>query len=191
MTDDVPPPPLGAILGAAGGPFPIDLPGKTWLVGHPTQAAAERFNKLVKADAARQAQEEDAEMPGLDALGQLRRDLTAGHYNAGGKLWREMLTGPRANVLYLLALLREHHPDATAADAERLTRDAAELVGLALQEVTPPFYDALADLERMPPPVAGALREAAARMRAALPARLPPGAGSTTPGGGSTPPASP
>ena len=120
-------------------------------------------------------------MPGLDALGQLKRDLAAGLYNPGGRLWRELLTGPRANVLYLLALLREHHPDATVADAERLTRDAAGMVAVALQDVTPPFFDALADLERMPPQVAGALREQAAAMRANRPARPTPGAGSTSP----------
>jgi hypothetical protein len=177
MPDDEPR--LGDILGAAGSPFEIDHAGKTWRVGHPTQKARDAFNKLVKADALREAQAADAEFPGLEAVTQFRRDVR--HYSPGGKLWRERITDPRANVLYLLALLREHHPDAGVDDAEALVRDAAPLVAVALEEVTPRFFDLLAADREVPPEVAAALRTAAAAMRANRPAPVTPGTGSTGP----------
>lgn len=179
MSGDDPRP--GDLLGAAGAPFEVDHAGRTWRVGHPTQRAKDQFNKLVKADALRRAQQEDAELPGLGALDQFRRDIAAGHYKPGGKLWVELVTGPRANVLFLLALLREHHPDATPADAEALTRDAPDAVAVALTEVTPPFFALLAADPETPPPTAAALREAVARATAVRPARPTPGPGSTGP----------
>ncbi len=174
-------PPLSAVLGAAGAPFEIDHGGRTWRVGHPTRRAADAFNKLVKADALRQAQQEDAEFPGLGAVEQFRRDVTAKHYQPGGRLWAELATGHRANALYLLALLREHHPEAAVADAEGLIRDTPAAVAVALEEVTPPFFDLLATTEGMPPDRGAALRTAAATLREARPARPTPGAGSTPP----------
>ena len=86
--------------------------------------------------------------------------------------WAEVMAGPDGGTLFLLALLREHHPTLTAADARRVAAAEPERVGAALERVTPSFLAAVA-------------REAGATadQTAALLARLKP-SGPTSPSAG-------
>jgi hypothetical protein len=179
MTPDTPT--LGDVLGAAGGPFPVEHGGRTWLVGAPTLQARDVFHKLLVAAALKAAQEADIDIPGLGTVKQFRDDHHQRKYRPGGEKWREWTEGEDGNALFLASLLYQHHPaDASVELAKRLIEEAPDAVAVALGEVLPGFFDLLAADERMPRPVRDLYSRAATILRRkATPSPTPPG-GSTT-----------
>jgi hypothetical protein len=133
--------------------FDIEFGGATWGVARPTRGARDVLDKLV-AEAAW------AEVEALQALAprafqtaatEYVRAAGAGEYRAGGKGWLAVVNGPKGNTLFLLALLREKHPAATAADARALIAGKKEAVEAALAVLGPRFFGLLAELPDTPP----------------------------------------
>lgn len=135
------------VLGAAGEPPRVVADGKTYTVGFPTQRAKARLEELVAASAVAAVADLKAALPPAayaEQWAEVKELIRRREYRTGGSLWAEAMAGPGGGVLFLLALLRECHPDATEADARRLLAAAPEQVEAALARVTPVFIRAVA-----------------------------------------------
>jgi hypothetical protein len=133
---------VGDVLGAAGEPATIDWNGKTYKLAPLTYGAVTRTEMLVAKSVSAELESMRGELPD----GQFRRleaDLTAKllgrAHRAGGALFTEVMSSADGQVMYLLALLREHHPDATETDARRMMADVPDRVERAILLVTPDF----------------------------------------------------
>lgn len=146
-------------LGAAGVPAEIHAGDRVYKVGHPTQRAKGRLEELVAQQARR-----DILRFGGSAADWLDR-VEAGDYATLRPGWNRVMQSPAAGSLFLLSLLREHHPDATADDAARLDKAEPEQVRAALARVVPPFFElVLADVPLPPAEKADLIRSATAAM---------------------------
>ncbi len=134
---------VGLELGDAG-PCPVvTYNGKPWSVGHPTQRAKATLEGLVAQVATRNIEELKAfytPQQYKEEMEQLRASIRGGHHRTWGPLWLAVNGGPESNVLFLLTLLRERHPEATLNDAEGMWSDCNEDAKTAMAMVVPSFY---------------------------------------------------
>ena len=82
-----------------------------------------------------------------------RADVQAGKYRTFGEGWDAVMGRPDGSggELFLLSLLRTEHPEATIDDAKRLKLFHDDQLTLALDEVSPAFFQVLAEDEKVPP----------------------------------------
>lgn len=146
MSDESKPEGVMAALGDAGPCPTIERGGKTWTVGHPTQRAKAELEKLVVEVSQATLDDLKGMLPPakwdekeakFDAL------LFSRQWQTWGTLWFEVANGPQSYPLFLLSLMRPHHPEATVRDAEALWRDANRACRAALVMVVPGFFDLL------------------------------------------------
>lgn len=173
------PPSIGDVLGAAGACPEIELRGKRWKVGHPTQRAKDRLEKLVVSLCWESIKAAQCGVPELDE--RLVADFTKAvrnrEYRTGGAGWAEAFGRPEGQVAFALSLLQEHHPEATADDAVALMSEKGDEFNVALAQVVPGFFGVIAADLKMPPEKREAwVREKAAAFLAALktPSSSPP-----------------
>ena len=164
------------VLGAAGEPPSFVWRGRRFKVGHPTPAVEARFEELI-AEAEVQAVRslrglvpDDDYREEIRRLGRQTRDR---EYRTGkGSLWVRYTVGDQAAVganLYLLALLREHHPDFSADDLRDALEEEQDFLLLAAERVIPGFFGWAGAKLKLPPGAVGTLVESVrARVRAHL-----------------------
>jgi hypothetical protein len=134
---------IGPALGGEGSPCPVvEFGGQTWKVGWPTERARLRQEFLV-AEYAENELKKQREFLDPRAFAAkwaaLESDVRAGHHRVGGALWDSVFSGPAGMPVVLLALLREHHPEATLDTAWLLYYSGTDSVRMALAKVLPPF----------------------------------------------------
>jgi hypothetical protein len=136
-------------LGAAGACPEISFGGKTWKIGHPTGRAKAALEELAVGRAVWHVRELKGVLPHDDyqaTFRELTASISAGDYKTWGDGWQRMLfSGVNNGVLFVLALLRECHPEATEADARNLAANEPEQVNAALARVIPDFLCKLLD----------------------------------------------
>jgi len=150
-----PVPGIGEVLGEAGGcPEVIDSVGRRWKIGHPTQAAKRVLEGLVAAAALAEIKAQERYLSPSDYSEELaahRRAVLAKEFRTFGSGWERIMSDPpTAGTLFLLSLLRTHHPHATEADARSLQDDCPLDLELALDEVIPSFFPVLVMDDRIP-----------------------------------------
>lgn len=133
----------GPALGGAGSPCPsITFMGTTWKVGWPTQDAKLWYEFLVAEHAEDELKALQRFLPPREFAAKwarLENDVRAGQHRVGGALWEATMRAPDGMPLFLLSLLKEHHPGADLAAARVLYYSAAPDVRMALAKVVPPF----------------------------------------------------
>lgn len=145
-----PPAGVAGVTHMTAGPGPTILErstGKEWRLGFDNPNAQGRLEELVRGHVLREAlKNQDA--VGGEAGRRLYDDavakLAGGHYWTYGEGWQELLKTPAGGVLYLLALLRRHHPEASEADAIRLLAEEQQQSLAALDAISPSFWAAVA-----------------------------------------------
>lgn len=144
-------PGVGDALGEAGGCPEVNLGGRVWKVGHPTQAAKSRLEKLAAARAVNNVLALRDVLPAAE-YDQLWKStlaaVQAGKFKTWREGWRDIVFGDEAAGLFFLSLLQQHHPDATETDALALAAGAPEQVAAAIAQVVPGFLSVL--LEGVP-----------------------------------------
>lgn len=157
-----------SLLATPGSSPEITFQGKVYRIGHPTQRARETLERLAAAKATLEITALKGELDAT-AYAELfeshKQDIVAGKYRAWGEGWQRITLAPRNHHLFLLALLRENHPDATEREALGLAQGAREEVELALAEVVPGFFTLLVEEMPLPPQQKQAARQT---MEAAL-----------------------
>ena len=130
------------------GPGPsIECGGKVWRVGFNTQDAKGGLEELVRAHVLRNAIKNKRAIGGTEGqeiFDEAEKKILQGHYLAFEKGWQETLKSSAGTILYLLSLLREHHPDATEDDARKLLVQEREQSEAAILAVSPSFFSAMA-----------------------------------------------
>lgn len=172
-----PVPPMAHITLSPGPTVVLD--GKVWRLGFNSQDAKSRLEELFRGHVVRDALMTKRAVGGPDGEEQFAAEMArvrGGHYAFFADGWRELLGTRAGNVLYLLSLLQEHHPDATEQDAMRLLVQENEQTVEALAAITPTFLSAAAVQMGMRPGDAPALVAAAV----AELARMTPGAAPDT-----------
>lgn len=153
-------PGVGPALGGSGACPRIVCGDKTWTVGWPTQKAKSALEIATLELAVANHEEACAHLPAkFVARKQKELDgaIDGGHWRTWGELWTSVNEGPDGNTLFLLSLLREHHPDATLADARKLWREKGGETVRAFAVVVPSFFELLVADRPEPPAVKAAL----------------------------------
>lgn len=147
------PPAVGDVLGPAGACPEILHNGKTWKIGHPDQAAKDRLEKLVVADAWNNVKaallgdpEHDEELKAS-----YQESVRNREYRTGGKLWARAFSRTDGQVLFYLSLIQAHHPEATSQDVVSLMADKPDEFLTAIELVTPRFFFVAAEAMGLPP----------------------------------------
>ena len=111
-----------------------------------------------------------------------QRGWAAGDYKTFGAGWQRIIQHPGNAHLFLLSLLREHHPEATELDSQTLAMQAQELVAAALVRVVPRFFAILLDGLPLPTDQRAQIQAAILSAVAAQPllTAVPPGITSET-----------
>lgn len=174
MSEQTPAPSIQGMLGAAGANPVIRWQGKSYKVGHPTQAAKARLEELA-ADAAMsrvEAMEGRVKPKTFKAMLDRATDrVLEGDYKTWATGWQEVVWSD-GGVLFLLSLLHEHHPDLTAPDAARMMEQCGNQYKAALGKVLPGFFDLLlGGREDITPEQAATIRETVEKFVSKL---LPP-----------------
>jgi hypothetical protein len=141
-------PGIGTMLGAAGACPEIDLKGNRWKIGHPTQRAKAVLEELAVAKAVAEIRRLKGILPPdayAETFAELTSRIAAGDYRTWGGGWQRVVLAPGNSHLFLLSLLREHHPQASEDDARALALGEPEQVGAALARVVPGFFSLLLD----------------------------------------------
>lgn len=192
-------PATAGVTHMTAGPGPTILErsaGKEWRLGFDNPNAQGRLEELIRGHVLREAlKNQDA--VGGEAGRRLYDDavakLAGGHYWTYGEGWQAILKTPAGGVLYLLALLRRHHPEAAEADAIRLLAEEQQQSLAALDAISPSFWAAVALKPEAGPAAraefAAAVAADIAGKRAEFPA--PPSAGSASSSGSGRSAASP
>ena len=134
-------------LGAAGEPPRVTHAGQEWVIGFPTQRTKARLEELIAAAAVTEVVALKGTLPAdvyAEMWADVKEAVRSREHRVGGRLWAGAMGSPHGGVFYLLALLREHRPDATEAEAVRLAAAEPEQVSAALDRVTPLFLRAVA-----------------------------------------------
>jgi hypothetical protein len=144
---DVQPEGAVAALGAAVAPPEVVAAGKAWKVGHPTQEAKAELEKLVVQVAEKNLADlrgvvSDRKFAALEA--KLDDAILSRQWQTWGALWTEVCNGPLSFPLFILSLMKPHHPQASVADAEALWVNENRACRNALVVVLPGFFDHLA-----------------------------------------------
>lgn len=153
------PPSVGDVVGSD---CPVIQHGeKLWKIGHPTQAAKDRLEKLVVADAWENVTAARLGIPDVDdeAARSFHEAVRNREYRTGGKMWAAAFSRPDGQVKFYLSLIREHHPEATEADVMRLMADKPDEFLTAIELVTPRFFFVAAEAMKLPPDKAKAWAE--------------------------------
>lgn len=140
-------PTVGQVLGAAGACPEVEYAGRVWRVGFPTQRAKARLEELFAAQALAEVKALEGVLDPADYAGELaavRDAVRSKQYRTWAPGWVAAMNGPEAGTLFLLSLLRENHPDATAADARALAENRADEVNAAVDRVAAPFFETVA-----------------------------------------------
>lgn len=174
---------VGPALGDAGPCPPIVYKDKTWLVGHPTQKAKAELElqtmlaAVANVERLRRVLRPEEYKRRLDALD---AKIEGGAYQTWGEVWMSVNNSPDGKPLFLLALLKETHPEATFADARAIWLNEPRQVKRAFTVVIPSFFALLAeDLPQMPEERQQAAAEMATEFMAAV-LRLAPSASDTS-----------
>jgi hypothetical protein len=144
-----PPERVAGVSHALGGPGPTILErstGKTWRLGFDNPNAQARLEELVRGHVLREGLRNQAALGGAEgraAYDRAEEKLRDGYYWTHAEGWSALLKTPAGGVLYLLALLRRHHPEATEADAIRLLAEEPQQAHAALDAISPSFWAAL------------------------------------------------
>jgi hypothetical protein len=134
------------LLGDAGACPEVELNGKAWKIGHPTQRAKAALEELAAAKAVSEVVALKGVVPPAayaEMFADVMRGIKTGAYKTFSPGWVEQATGPAGGALFLLSLLRERHPEATEEDAVALAAAKPDEVQAALARVLPPFFEAL------------------------------------------------
>lgn len=134
------------LLGDAGACPEVELGGKTWRIGHPTQRAKAALEELAAASAVAEVVALKGVVPAAtyaEMFEGVARAVKRREYRTFGPGWLEQTTGPAGGSLFLLSLLRERHPEATEDDALALATAKPDEVQAALARVLPPFFELL------------------------------------------------
>ena len=170
-------PGVTTMLGNSGACPEIVVDGKTWRIGHPTQRAKAELERLAVAMAVAEIRALKEMLP-ADAYQETFRELTdsiaAKHYRTWGAGWQRVVWGPQSAHLFLLSLMREHHPQATELDAQTIAAAEPEQVIAALVQVVPNFVALLlADRPEVTPEqrtqIVGVVEEAVKRLSLSQP----------------------
>lgn len=149
MSDEaIPATGISPVLGAAGPCPTVVHQGKTWTVGHPTQKAKAWLEKLVAASALETVNELKDVLPSDEWAAEkakVDKQIFAKQHRTWGPLWTTVTSGEDGDAIFLLSLLKLHHPEATMADARELHLNANQDVGLAFAEVLPSFFTILTE----------------------------------------------
>lgn len=136
---------IGIMLGAAGSPAELnDHKGRKWLIGHPTQKAKERLEKLATAKASANLRAMRDTLPEdeyEEHFERLSDKIATGDFKTWRSGWHKIVLAADGSgtALFVLALLKEHHPDATEEDVVDLAVNCPEEIKLAMAQVLPPF----------------------------------------------------
>lgn len=139
-------PGIQTMLGAAGACPEIPFKGKLWRIGHPTQRSKSTLEELAAAKASSEIRALKNVLPAeayKEHFRELNSSLAAGDYRTWRSGWQSVVLNAEGAHLFLLALLRENHPNATEREALALCLGEPELVGAALTRVVPGFFDLL------------------------------------------------
>lgn len=201
-----PPFPISAALGDSGHRPEFVVGGKTYRMGHPTQAAKDRFCKgIVQAELRKYAAlvAEGVWTPARsdERVEELGGQIDRGEHQPGGPLFdRYSLGTERATgvMIFLWSLLAEDNPGITVEQVRALQVDGAAAVRLAVRQVVPRFFEWGLAARKIPPErlaeAMAAIRDEIDRLLPATPtADRPPESTSSSPGNPTTgsPPASP
>lgn len=146
MSDESRPEGVMAALGDAGPCPAVEHNGTRWTVGHPTQRAKAELEKLVVEVSQATLDELKPMLPRakwLEKEAKFDAILFARQWQTWGSLWSEVCNGPLSYPLFLLSLMRPHHPEATVRDAQSLWLEANRACRTALVMVVPGFFDLL------------------------------------------------
>ena len=134
-------------------PFDIELDGKVWKVAHPTRAARDALAAMVLQHAWANLKQTQTVLPDgyAELLAEMVRLIGAEEYKTGGKAWGATVNGPSGNALFVLSLLREHHPDASLKDARKLIGHRPDDVQVALAALVPGFFLLVGEDDEIPP----------------------------------------
>lgn len=141
-------------LGASGACPTVTSGDRTWTVGWPTQKAKTELEGLVvevAIDNIERLKKYLSPTKYEQKCADVDRQIDAAQYLTGGALWRTHVAGRDGGALFLCALLREHHQDATLADARLLMSTEPRQVRHALARVVPPFFTLLVDAMPLTP----------------------------------------
>ncbi len=147
----------------------IVVSGKPWKVGHPTQAAKARLEKLaarVALDEVRRLKDVLDPAAYSETFSEATRSLP--EYRTWRPGWQRVVFDPANVHLFLLSLVQEHHPNATETDIIALSRAAPEEVTAALAQVIPDFFRLLLAGLEMTPDQRAAVEAELAKFRARL-----------------------
>lgn len=157
--------------------------GRVWRLGFNTQDAKARLEELFRGHLLAGARR----LGDPDEARAVRDDVLNGVYRTFQPGWLRTLNSPAGGDLFVLSLLQEHHPDATADDVLGLKAEAGDALEDALRVVVPDFFRALAAQwaaeNRQPPDRAAELGEQIGREMTRLAAsgrRGGPGTSSTS-----------
>lgn len=163
MPEESQTPGVTGILGASGACPEIAHGKRRWKVGHPTQAAKSRLEKLaakVSLDEVRRLKDALDPAAYQEAFSEAVKSLK--NYRTWRPGWQAVVFDPANSHLYLWSLIQEHHPDATEEDVLAVCRDAPEEVVAAMAQVLPDFFHLLlSDVKPHLSPEAFAKAEAA------------------------------
>lgn len=170
--EPTPPVSVQDVLGAAGEPPGFTWRGKQYKLGFPDGKAKARLEELI-------CQAETAAVQALRAvvtpaefaehqraLGRMIR--TREYRTRDGLVWHKYMLGEEAATgfqLYLLALLREFHPELTEDDVRNMLEEERDFVLFAADRVVPGFFTFLVAERALPAGLAG---EATERFRRTL-----------------------
>lgn len=125
----------------AAGPGPtVTCDGKTWRFGFNNQNAKARLEELIRAHVIQESKANDAP----EEYEETRDRIRGGYYKTFAKGWVSIFDSPDGNLLFILSLLGKHHPEATIDDAKHILVLERDQVAMALMEIAPDFFQALA-----------------------------------------------
>jgi len=158
-TDHAAPDPPGTPLGAAGACPAVVWRGGTYKLGHPTQAAKDRYcEALLDAEARRFRVLLDRELitrAEYDArLDRLGGQVDVGAHRPGGAIWLRYAVGEDATagtVLFAWALFAENHPTLPVDHVRQMLDEEPAQVKLARRRVLSLFFAWAGDALRLPP----------------------------------------
>lgn len=139
------PPSIGLMLGSAGGPVEFDVAGKTYKLGHPTQKARVRLEKLLIRRATESITCLEGTLNAADyrkMFDGLMRQVRNKEFETWGPAWQTSIleSTQKSIVLFALSLLQEYHPTLTEDDVEEMLVNSYGALPLAIIQVVPSFF---------------------------------------------------
>lgn len=165
-------PGIGQMLASTSACPEIPHGKRRWKVGHPTQDAKGRLERLVKKVALDEVRSLKGTLDPATYDETFREQVRAlKDYDTWKAGWQRIVFDPEYSaLLFLWSLLQEHHPEVTEAEVRALFADAPEEVDAALVQVLPDFFQALLALilPRLDPQARAGVGAALAALRERL-----------------------